>query len=91
MNKTRTSFPDFITDKFIFEVKPKDFWNSTENQEKSSAAKIYCELHNLKFVFVNYPVFIKTIIPKFLSEEIKFSTRGLEKFTRIYKKQLASG
>jgi len=46
-------FPDFIvnypTNSKIIEIKPEKFINSTKNLAKFSAARKYCEQHNLEF------------------------------------------
>lgn len=87
-NKKRTYFPDFITNKFIFEIKPKHFWLCDEVILKSQAAIEYANKNNLKFRLVKYPVIIKPILNKYFNNEIKFTKTGLEKFTRIYKQKI---
>lgn len=84
----RTYYPDFITDKFIFEIKPRDFWELSNVKAKKKAAIKYCNKNRLKYRLVNYPIIIKTILEKYFNHEIKFSRKGIERFTRIYKKYL---
>ena len=88
--KTRIYYPDFLTNKYMFEIKPKGLWNTQKNIDKFIAAKEYCKLNNLTYRFVDYPIIIKPIINKYLNKEIKFSNSGLEKFLRIYGKYLSS-
>ena len=88
MNKIRKYYPDFLTDKYMFENKPKCFWDRTENIEKSNAAREFCKIHDIEFRFVDYPVIIDPILMRFFNGDIKFSKSGLEKFKRIYKKYL---
>jgi hypothetical protein len=86
--KIRNYYPDFITNKYIFENKPKELWGSQEVIDKTIAAKKFCEQKNLIYRIIDYPVKITPIINKFLNNEIIFSKNGLEKFTRTYKKLL---
>jgi predicted HTH domain antitoxin len=88
MHKIRRYYPDFITDKYMFENKPKCFWHTIENVEKSNSAKEYCKLHNLIYQFVDYPVILSPILERYFSGQISFSKKSLEKFRRIYKKYL---
>lgn len=86
--KSRKYFPDFYFNDLIIEIKPKRLWNNLDVQAKLKAAEIFAELNNLKYRLVDYPVIINPIISLYNKNEILFTDIGLEKFLRIYKKQL---
>lgn len=88
LQKTRTYFTDFITDKYIFENKPKAFWSKQEVLDKAIATREFCQSRNLIYRIIDYPVIIEPILEKYFNDEIEFSKSGSEKFCRIYKKYL---
>ncbi len=87
-NKIRNYYPDFITDKYIFECKPKAFWQKQETTEKANAAKIYCEQNNLQYRILDYPVIIYPILEKINNQDVTFVGNGEEKFNKNYKRYL---
>lgn len=86
--KFRNYFPDFITDKYIFEIKPKSFWYQQNILDKKYAALKIAKNKNLQYRLVDYPVNINSILNEYYKNNIIFTKIGNEKFHRIYKKYL---
>lgn len=84
--RVRCYYPDFLTDKFMIEIKPKDFWDKPNTIDKKIAAQKFCELNNLEYRLVHYPVILPLILDKFRKSEIIFDCKSREKFVRIYNK-----
>lgn len=85
-NKKRKYYPDFITDKYIFECKPKRFWKDTDVVRKMQAAKKFAAKTNKKYILVDYPVITEKIILKIKLGLICFTEKGQIKFNRYYSK-----
>lgn len=87
-NKKRKYFPDFTTDKYIFEIKPKRFWYTDEVIYKKKAAEKFAKERGLKYLLVDYPVKIEPIINAYLNNHVNFTEIGFKKFIRNYNKEL---
>lgn len=86
--KNRKYFPDFITDKYIFEIKPKKFWTGDKTQAKALAAKEYASTKGVKYRMLEYPIIIDPIIEKVKLKQITFTAKGQIKFNKNYGKLL---
>ncbi len=88
VGKQRTYHPDFTTDKYIFEVKPKKFWTLDKVICKMNAAIPFALERGLLYRLVDYPVIIEPIIEKYYNNNFKFTKIGKKKFLRNYAKYL---
>lgn len=86
--KIRNYFPDFLTENFIFEVKPKKFWKQENVSRKSEAARKFAKENDLKYRIVDYPIIFEPIFNKISNGEIIFTKTGQEKFERNFGKYL---
>ncbi len=83
-------FPDFILKgKYIFECKPKFYWNNEIVLAKKSAAEIVAENLGMKYVLVDYPVKKEKIIEQYNLGNIRPSPSSMGRFeTRLNIKEI---
>jgi len=84
----RNYYPDFYTDKYVFEIKPLTMWEYPEVINKAIVGDAYAKENGLKYRLVNFPVLADSIIDKYKVGEIIFTEKQLVRFKRNFGKLL---
>jgi uncharacterized protein YbaR (Trm112 family) len=78
--------PDFlICDKYLVEIKPKEFQDKPKNLLKTKAAIEYCKQHNLKYKIIQPKLVYRLMAKEYLSGNIVLSEKDKDKFLRKFK------
>lgn len=73
LGKERNYFPDYITENKIYEIKPKNLWNTPLVLAKTNAAKEYAKNIGLEFILIDPEINFEQIKSLHASGEIKFT------------------
>lgn len=71
--RQRNYFSDFITDKYVYEIKPKSLLNTEQNRVKFEAAKYWCMNNNKEYILMteyDFPQFTQLEIDTLILEGI---------------------
>lgn len=78
--------PDFlIENKYLVEIKPKEFQNTEKNLLKTKAALQYCEENNLIYKIIDPSVCKKKIFKEYLNNTIIFDAGDKKRFLNKFK------